>query len=66
MSESLPEESSCPVVLLAEDVDRNALLLLPPLPVHVVVLLAEDVDRNVSAATSGQTGHGRPPCGGRG
>ena len=39
-----------PVVLLAEDVDRNFISLRPP-PAGSVVLLAEDVDRNGQVPT---------------
>ena len=54
-----------PVVLLAEDVDRNLELAAKKIESEVV-LLAEDVDRNVFNQVTLDGFKGRPPRGGRG
>ena len=56
---------SMTVALLAEGVDRNA-ILFSALCSRSVALLAEGVDRNTSATTAVDVLTSRPPRGGRG
>ena len=53
------------VVLLAEDVDRNA-DTTTTIASKTVVLLAEDVDRNLWLSEMEKESNSRPPRGGRG
>ena len=55
-----------PVVLLAEDVDRNDNVAQTITVVIPVVLLAEDVDRNTIRRYNKCISPRRPPRGGRG
>ena len=54
------------VALLAEGVDRNALVLRLSLLARLVALLAEGVDRNLVGDIDFFSCHCRPPRGGRG